>query len=153
MYSIVIDGTASPAAAFDAFEIKSTTGIGFIVHEIVIAQSSDTDSEQLGVTIKRAASTYTSGSGGTSPTPAKLNSADAAAAITAEVMNTTQAVVGTGSLTTMKSDAFNVLSGWHYLPTPECRPVFPVSEACVVSISAPADAVTVRGYAVIEETP
>lgn len=152
-YAIAIDGVASPAAAFDAFEIKATSAIGFVLHEIVLAQSSDTDSEQLGVTIKRAAGSYTSGSGGGTPTPAKMNSAGAAAAITAETMNTTQALVGTGTLTVLMSDAWNVLSGWHYLPTPECRPTFAVSEACVVSITAPADAVTVRGYAIVEEVP
>lgn len=152
MYVIPVDGTAF-TAAIDAFEIKSTSGVGFILHELCIAQSSDIDSEQIAVAIKRATGAYTSGSGGSAPTPAKMNNGSAAASVTAEVMNTSQAAAGSGALTTLLPDAFNVLSGWHYLPTPECRPVFGASEACVVSLTAPADSLTLRGYAVIEETP
>lgn len=152
-YAIPIEGTASPAAAFDAFELKASSTVGFVLHEVVIAQSSDTDSEMLGVAIKRATGSYTSGSGGGTPTPVKMANLGAAAVVTAETMNTTQAAAGSGALTTILPDAFNVLSGWHYLPTPECRPSFAATEACVISVTAPADAVTVRGYAIVEEIP
>jgi hypothetical protein len=154
MYVVPISSVASPAtAAFDAFELKATASKGFRLHELVIAQDTDTDSEMVNVTIKRAAGSYTSGSGGSAPTAVALNSGDSAAAVTAETMNTTQALVGTGTLVTMFEDAFNVLSGWHFLPTPETRPEFVVSESCVVSIGAHADAFDVCGYAVFEEMP
>lgn len=153
-YSIPISSVASPAtAAFDAFEIISPAGKGFILHEVVLAQDTDTDSEQVNITIKRATGSYSSGSGGSSTTPQKHNTADPSANISAETMNTTQAGAGTGALTTLQEDAANVLSGWHYLPTPECRLQFIASEACVISIGAHADAFDVCGYAVIEEVP
>jgi hypothetical protein len=153
-YSISISSVASPAtAAFDAFEIIAPAAKGFVLHEVVIAQDTDTDSEQINVTIKRATGTYTSGSGGSSATPRPHNSADAAAGVTAEVMNTTQASAGTGTLTTIQEDAFNVLSGWHYLPTPECRLQFNSGEECIISLGAHLDAFDVCGYAVIEEIP
>lgn len=154
MYVVPISSVAAPAtAAFDAFELKASSTKGFRLHEVVIAQDTDTDSEMVNATIKRAAGSYTSGSGGTTPTPVPLNSGDSAAAVTAEVMNTTQALVGTGTLVTMFEDAFNVLSGWHYLPTPEGRPEFLPTEACVISIGAHVDAFDICGYAVLEELP
>lgn len=151
MYAIPIDGTAMTTAV-DAFEIKGASVMGFVLHEIVLAQSSDTDSEQLAIAIKRATGSYNSGNG-SAATPAKMSTSDPAATVTAETMGATQATAGTGTLTTLMADAWNVLSGWHYLPTPECRPVFAPTEACIVSISAPADSLTIRGYAVIEEVP
>jgi hypothetical protein len=153
IYEIPIVPTASPAAAFDAFELLAASGKPFILHEIVLGQSSDygdAAAEGLSVQIKRATGSYTSGSGGSSVTPTK-NTNDPAAAATADVMNTTQALVGSGTLTTLRAEPFNVQAGYQYLPPPEQRKTFLPSEACIVSVSAPADAVTISGTAVIEE--
>lgn len=155
MYVVPVSSVTAPAtAAFDVFELKASSAKGFRLHEVVIAQDTDTDSEMVNVTIKRAAGSYTSGSVGSgTPTPVPLNSGDTASAITTEVMNTTQAAAGSGTLVTMFEDAFNVLSGWHFLPTPETRPEFLINEACVISIGAHVDAFDICGYAVIEELP
>jgi hypothetical protein len=153
-YSIPISGVASPAAAFDLFEVLASAGKAFVLHEVVVGQSSDygdAAAEGLGVAIKRATGSYTSGSGGSTVAPAKHLTNDAAAGPTAEVMNTTQAAAGSGALTTLRAEAFNVQAGWQYLPTPEQRITFLPAEAVVVSVTAPADAVTVSGTAVIEE--
>jgi hypothetical protein len=153
IYEIPIVPTASPAAAFDAFEVLAASGKPFVLHEIVLGQSSDygdAAAEGLSIQIKRATGSYTSGSGGSSVTPTK-DTNEASAGPTAEVMNTTQAAAGSGALTTLRCEAFNIQSGYQYLPPPEHRKTFLATEALVISISAPADAVTVAGSVVIEE--
>ena len=142
------------SAAVDVFEVLAASGKPFVLHEVVIAQSSDygdAQAEGLSVLIKRATGSYTSGSGGSTATPAKHLTNDAAAGPTVETNNTTQASAGTGALTTIRAEAFNVQSGYQYLPPPEQRILFGASEACVVSITAPVDAITLSGTVVFEE--
>lgn len=142
------------SAAVDVFEVLAATGKPFVLHEIVIAQSSDygdAQAEGLSVLIKRATGSYTSGSGGSTATPARHLTNDAAAGPTVETNNTTQASAGSGALTTVRAEAFNVQAGYQYLPPPEQRILFLPAEALVVSITAPADAVTLSGTVVIEE--
>ena len=141
------------SAAQDLFEVVASSGKPFILHEIVIAQASDygdAQAEGLSILIKRGVGS-TSGSGGSTVTPVKHLTNDAAAGPTAEINNTTQASAGGGSLTTVRAEAFNVQAGWQYLPTPEQRLLFLAAEACVVSITVPADAVTMSGTLVLEE--
>jgi hypothetical protein len=144
----------SVSAAQDLFEVLASAGKPFFLHEVVIAQSSDygdSAAEGLSILIKRATGSYTSGSGGSTVTPAKHLTNDAAAGPTAEINNTTQASAGSGALTTIRTDAFNVQAGYQFLPTPELRPFFLATEACVVSITAPSDAMTMSGTLVFEE--
>jgi hypothetical protein len=153
LYSVPFSATAV-SAAVDVFEVLASAAKPFILHEVVLAQSSDygdAAAEGLSVLIKRATGSYTSGSGGSTVTPAKHATNDAAAGPTAETNNTTQAAAGSGALTTIRADAFNVQAGYQYLPTPEQRPFFLAAEACVVSITAPADAITLSGTLVFEE--
>lgn len=152
-YSVPFSAT-SVSAAVDVFEVLASTSKPFVLHEVVIAQASDygdAQAEGLSILIKRATGSYTSGSSGSTVTPAKHNTNDAAAGPTAEVNNTTQASAGSGALTTIRADAFNVQAGYQYLPTPEQRLFFLAAEAVVVSITAPADAVTLSGTLVFEE--
>lgn len=143
------------SAAVDLFEVLAAAGKPFILHSIVIGQASDygdAAAEGLSILIKRATGSYTSGSGGSTVTPAK-NTNDAAAGPTAETNNTTQASAGSGALTTIHADGFNVQSGWQFLPTPEERAglMFLPTEACIVSITAPADSLTTSGTLKFEE--
>lgn len=152
-YSVPFSATAV-SAAVDVFEVLASAAKPFVLHEVTLAQSSDygdAAAEGLSVLIKRATGSYTSGSGGSTVTPAKHLTNDAAAGPTAEVNNTTQASAGSGALTTVRAEAFNVQAGYQYLPTPEQRLFFLAAEACVVSITAPADAITLSGTLVFEE--
>lgn len=152
-YSASFSGV-SVSAAQDLFEALAASAKPFILHELTIGQYSDAGdsaSELLAVLIKRATGSYTSGSGGSTPTPAKHATNDSAASTTVEANNTTQAAAGSGALTTIRSEAWNVQAPYQFLPTPECRPIFLGGEACIVSITAPADALTVSGTIVIEE--
>ena len=149
IYSVVISGTASPAAAFDLFEVTPAAGKPVRLLRIHIAQTSEptSEEEQLALTVQRAHST--SGSGGSAPTPRPMNSSNAAAGFTAEVMNTTQATGG--SPVVLLESAWNTRAGLDLAFAPEEAPEAAGSERIVVQSSAPADAVTIRGTLWVEE--
>lgn len=152
---IVQFAAVAATAAQDLFEIKASSTQPLILHEVRITQYSDVGdaaSEALSFTVKRFAGSYTSGSGGSSPTPALLDSADSATGVTCEANNTSRAAVGTGSLTTLLTTADNIAPGWHFLPTPECRPKCKPAEGFIIGLeTAPADSLTINGYAIVEE--
>lgn len=154
-YTVPFSATAITVAV-DLFEVLAATGKPFILREVVIAQASDygdAQAEGLSILIKRAASTYTTGSGGSTVTPTH-NTNTSAAGPTAKVVNTTQAVVNTGTLVTIRAEAFNVQGGWQFLPTPEQAMeayLFLPGEACIVSMTVPADSLTVSGTLEFEE--
>lgn len=144
----------SVSAAVDCFEVLAASGKPFVLHEVVLSQSSDygdAAAEGLSVLIKKGTGSYTSGSGGSTATARPHSTNDAAAGPTPETNNTTQASAGSGALITMRCEAFNVQAGYQYLPTPEQRMLFLPSEALVVSITAPADAISLSGSVVFEE--
>lgn len=154
VYSGRFSGVATDAV-LDFFELLAPADMVVKIHEIRITQhteAGDAESEQLLFEIKRASGSYTSGSGGTTPTPAPLNFGDAASTVTLEANNTSQAAAGTGALTTLLSAADNIHNGFHYLPTPETQIILSPSQALIVSLgAAPQDSITFDGYIVFEE--
>lgn len=157
IYSINFTGGATGTAAggYDLLECLAAAGKPFCVHEIVATQSSDAGdaaSEQILITLKRATGSYTSGSGGSTATIGKANTSDTTGAMSAESMNTTRAVAGTGTLTVLRSEAVNIMQGYQYLPTPETRLFFAPAEALIVGLeTAVADSLTMVVTAVVEE--
>lgn len=152
-YSISFAGVAASAAQ-DLFEVLAAAGKPFILHEVIVSQTTDygdAAAEGLQILIKRATGSYTSGSGGSTPTPAKHQTSDTAAGVTAEANNTTQASAGSGALTTIRADSWNIQGEFQYLPTPETRLFFSPAEACVIAMSGPDDAITINGTMTIEE--
>lgn len=144
------------SAAQDLFELNAPANAAARIrlHSLSLIQTSDVaaaDSEVLRVSVKRSSSASTSGSGGSAPTPTPLESGDPAATFTAEVNNTTQVTGGTTVV--LCEDGFNVLSGWQWsLPIPpDRRPSAINGERLVVSLTAPADALTMSGTAIVEE--
>lgn len=117
----------------------------------VLNQSSDAgdaQDEQLRVRIRRG---FTSaGSGGSSVTAGLLDALDSAAATTCRINDTTQASGGT--IVTLLADAFNVRAGWVYRPLPEERIRCQPGVRLVIDLpAAPADSLTLSGYALIKE--
>jgi len=149
VYTVVISGVASPAAAFDFFELNPAAAKPVRILRIRIAQTSEptTEEEQLALTIQRAHST--SGSGGSAPTPRPVNSSAAAAGFTAETMNTTQATGGTPVV--LFEDAWNTRAGFDMAFAPEEAFMAVNAERVVVQSAAPADAVTIRATLWVEE--
>lgn len=134
-------------AVQDLFELVVPAGYRLYLMEVIYGQTSDVGdaaSELLAVTIKRGIGN-TSGSGGSTATPAKRATNQDASGITAEINNTTQAVAGSGSLTVLRTDVANIQQGYRYKPAPEERFVFAAGEALIVSLAAPADSLTSHG--------
>jgi len=151
MYTVQFENV-SVTAAQDFFEITPADDKVCVVHAIFLSQSSevgDAQEEMLRAQIIRGHTT--SGSGGTTPTPEPTNPNDAAAGFTAEVNNTTIASAGTTGI--IHSEAFNVRTGWVYIPTPEMRPMVKQTNTTLVVrlLAAPADAVSMIGTLYVEE--
>ena len=153
-YTVILPVTAS-ASAVDFFELITGASGHLALLGLDIGQTTelgDAADEQILWFIKRATGSYTSGSGGASATPAKLNPGDAAATFTAEVGNTTQLAVGSGVLTTLHSGTFNIRSGLQLFWTPETAPRISASSALVVGLGeAPDDSVSWYGTAYVAE--
>lgn len=151
-------GYQTVSAVQDFLEIKADTDQTFVLHSLMIMQSSDetsAEAELLKISTKRLTGSFTSGSGGGSATIVLNNKADAAHSLaTIERNNTTQAGIGTGTLEELGGlcGVFNVLAGeWERTLIPELRPVFGPSEALIFSLEeTPADALTLRAVAIIE---
>lgn len=154
-YSISFSAVAVSAAQ-DLFELTAPANAAARVrlHSVSLVQTSDVaaaDSEVLRVSLLRYSSASTSGSGGSAPTPAPLESGDPAATFTAEVNNTTTATGGTS--VTLAETGFNVLAGleWTLPIPPDRKPSAVNGERLVLRLTAPADALTMSGTAIVEE--
>lgn len=145
VYTIPINGNSS--AIVDAWELNSASGNPLLLHQVRIEQSSTTSSQQIPVTIFR--NSTTSGSGGASPPARPVNPGDAAFSGTVETLNTSLA--STASAIDLVTGGFNTLSGYDYLPTPECREASSAGGRLVVRLGAPSSQITYQGFAKVEE--
>jgi hypothetical protein len=147
MYSATFEQVAVTAVQ-DLFELVAPADSVVLLHSVTLSQSTDagdTESEMLNLLYHRGS---TSGSGGTSVTPAPLNLGDAAFGGTCEANNTTQSTEGT----ILRADNFNVLAGYIWQPTPEERIVLSPSGRLIIELqAAPADSITMSGTIVFEE--
>ncbi len=138
----------SVSAIQDLFELVAPTDLSVAVHGLVLSQSSDagdSESEQLNILVHRAT---TSGSAGSTPTPAPLAVGDVASTVTVEANNTTQGTEGT----IIHSECFNVMAGLQIWLPPECRWIISPSGRLVVELqTAPGDAITMSGTIYFEE--
>lgn len=148
-YAATFDAVAVSAAQ-DLFEITAPADCIVAIYALYLGQTSDVgdaNAENLKVQIIKG---YTvSGSGGSTPTPAKLETGFAAAGSAVEANNTTVANTGTG--VTVHQDVWNTQLPYMYRPAPEERIILSPSERVVVRLPAPADAITMSGTLVFEE--
>lgn len=152
-FTVQFDNVAVSAAQ-DFFEIITGASQCLRLLSAFIGQSSDAgdaSAEMLRVLLKRASGSYTTGSGGSTPTPAPHDFVSPAYGSTVRANSTTAAVVGTGALTTLAAETFNVQAGWYYTPTPDEWIEINPSQAIIINLpGAPADALTMSGRAVFE---
>ncbi len=146
MYTVPFTVTAT--TVLDIFEGVPSTAKPVRFHGFTI-DGMDTDAaEMLAISLKMGHTT--SGSGGSSATPSKGNSNDAAASLVAEIGNTTRATAGT--IVTIRNWAFNVLNGLTVIFTPETRPEFVNGERWVLGLdTTPADSIILTGTIDVEE--
>lgn len=149
-YTAAFDAVAVTALQ-DVFEIVAPADAVVEIIEIHLGQETeegDAQAEMLAVSIRSGQTT--SGSGGTTVTPAALEPGFAAAGSTVEANNTTQASGGT--IVAHVREAFHVAAGWHYVPLPESRIILSPSRRMTVQLEeAPADSATFSGYMVFRE--
>jgi hypothetical protein len=120
-YTVQFDNVAVTVAQ-DFFELNPAADKPIRILGLMVGQTNrvgDANEDMLRWSIVRmSGGTLTSGSGGTSPTPAAILAGDGAAGFTAEANNTTQAST-TGTTTTLHADTFNTRVGLQYAPIPE----------------------------------
>jgi hypothetical protein len=133
---IAVIAHASKQCVLLGFGISQTSDVG------------DAAEESLAITVESGATV--AGSGGSAPTPVATDSSSAAAGFTARANDTTRA--NTGTIVEHYSHAWNVrvpLDVW--LPEPG-QIIFGAGRRLVIGLpSAPADSLTVNGYAVVQE--
>lgn len=143
MYSVLMDAQ-SISAAKDLIRISAPSDAILLIHEVIVVQDASETSEQLPFQLQRASTDGT----GSSYTAKLLEASDAAFGGTAVTNLTADTTAGDILLRT----SVNVLSGWHYLPTPESRIVIPPSGRFVVRLdAAPAAALTMTVTVIFEE--
>ena len=152
MYTVSFENVAVTAAQ-DFFETTPAVDKPIAVHGLLLYQSTDVGDaaeEMLRLEIIRGHTT--SGSGGTTPTPAPLDTNDTVAGDTTwEVNNTTIASVGTTAI--LYVHYFNIRGGFEFWYPPEARPKATNGNTTLVVrlMAAPADSITMGGTLIYEE--
>lgn len=142
----------SVAAAQDIFEITAPAGTKVAIREILFGQYSDFgDAQAELISIQLLRGHTTTGSGGTTLTPATRTGLAVATAASAVVKANNTTVATSGSPVTLVSDTFNVAAGWTYRPLPEERIIIQPGIRLVARISLPTDAITANGTIMFEE--
>lgn len=134
-YSIQFNNVAV-AAVQDLLAVYSGASMVCELAGLVIGQITGTTVQNLRFTIKRLPATVTSGSGGSSATPQKMQRGDGGATVTARTNDTTPAT-SSGTASILHSDVFNTVNGYQFFWPPQDCPTIGLSEAGVVSLDAP----------------
>jgi len=118
---------------------------------VQIGQITQTNVEALQISIKRLPTTVTTGTGGTSVTPAPSTDSDAAATFTCRANDTTQATTS-GTAVFPMPDVFNEVNGYQWVWPERARPSCKPSEALVLSLdSAPPGGRVMSATVVVRE--
>jgi len=153
MYSIEFADVAVTAAQ-DLFSFKPLDDRPVILHAVFITQNSDVaDAAEEMLTVKIIRGAATVGSGGSNPTARPLDSTDAAFGPTTNVRANDTTETSGGTPLDMHSEAFNIRTGWAYIPTPEMRIRTDEGDGflAVALITVPADSLTMSGTMYVEE--
>ena len=140
--------------AQDFFEVTPAANKPMVIHGYGLHQTTDTgDTAEEILRISLVRGHTTSGSGGSTVTPALLNSsADTASGdTTVEINNTT---IASTAGTTLYVHGMNIRAGLEVWFPPEARPGVSAADTTVVLrlLAAPADSLTMGGWIVFEET-
>lgn len=149
-YTVEFENVAVTAAQ-DFFEISPASNKPCIIRCIDVAQYSDVGDAASEILRWRLIRGYTvSGSGGSAPTPQKVDPAYGTVGFAAEVNNTT--IANTGTAAVLWSSTFNIATGLFWLPPPEFTFQVVNGELMVVRLmAAPADSLSMSGTIVVEE--
>jgi hypothetical protein len=145
------DVTISTAGAHDCFEILPATQRPIVIHAVSLSQNTDIqDAGEFMARVRLIRGFTGSGSGGTAATEIALDPSAPTASAAVETNNTTVATTGTG--VDVWAEAFNVRTGFLWMPTPEMRPTVRNAELFCVRLAAQlTSAVDMSGSMVWEE--
>lgn len=136
VYTVVLNGTYTAAGTdTDLLEItpaddKPVRLLGFLVSQT--SEVGDAAEEGVRLSIIILPATFTSGSGGSAPTPQPLDSADTAAGFTAEVNNTTVGTTSGTARTLMEAGWNERNTPYEFWFPPNCLPVVKGAEGLVI---------------------
>lgn len=144
MYSI-ISAAAAVTGAQDLLSVTAAANKALILHELNVTQESSETSDTGVIRVYRASAAGTTAA--SAPTPRPLDNGDAAMSGTIG-HNLSSNSTETAALLRR---SWNVLSGFHWLPTPESRLVVPGSGIIVVRSDIAITSATVTAELVVEE--
>jgi len=160
MYTVEFENAtiANASGDYDLISLLAAAQKPIVLHAIYIAQISDVgDAQEEILRIRLIRGNTTAPSGGAAPTPRPLDALDVAASFTARTNDSTIASAGTA--VNLHSDAFNIRTGWVYIPTPEMRPKLVPNQGAAAAneylvlrlMAAVTDDLTMSGTAYVEE--
>lgn len=142
IYTIPLDGIVI-STAITVLEFTMGSAVVGVLLEAKLTQNTSETSQQEELDIVRKSAAGT----GTSVTPLKLQTGDPAFAGTSR-----RSMSAEGTVTdVVKSEGFNVLNGWHYLPLPESRIYVAPSGILGIRFSTAPASQTWSGYLVVGE--
>ncbi len=150
VYTAVFE-SVTVTAVQDLFELIAPSDAVLEIYRWRISQEESEASEQLGFSTKMASGSYTTGSGGTTPTARPLELGMPAFGGTAKANNTTRAVVGTGALVILERYGENVLNGIEVIYLPEERPVISPTDAFIIGLETAPASLEMSGLVVFRE--
>lgn len=145
IYTVSYQGTVTNAGGdSDLLEVTPADDKPVKLRGLIISQYSeigDSQEEGLRISVLRLPATFTSGSGGSAPTPAPMDSADVAAGFAAECNNTTIATTS-GTIVTLEELGWNerITPFEHWFPDGPYCPKVKQTEGLIIRMqSTPAD--------------
>ena len=152
MYTCPLDAV-SVAAVCELWYIAAPTDAIVVLHEVVVTQDTSETSEQLPLNIFRTATDQSAKGSALTPAPLKVGDAAFGGVVRYNILTAETFATET---TMLKRQSQNIINGWHYLPTPEARIALSptagtAGRLCIKLDGAPSAALTVSGYAIIEE--
>lgn len=139
-------------AAQDVFEITADTTTRVKIREVMLGQYSDAgdaQAELLSILFIRG---YTvTGSGGSTVTPSNISGHTGALAAVSVVKANNTTVANTGTVKTLRAEAWNVQTPYIYAPEEDEYLILEAGQRLVIRLTVPADSLTVNGTLTFEE--
>lgn len=147
-YTAVMDAQ-SVAAVCELFAITAPADAAVVIHEVWITQDTIEVSEQLPINIFRTATAQAAKGTANTPAPLEVGSPACGTVVRTNILAAETLATETTMLHRISQ---NLLVGWQYLPTPECRIVIsPSGVLCIKLDAVPAGATVFSGFVIFEE--
>lgn len=150
IYTVTFAGVVVSAQQ-DFFEVVAHASKQCVLLGFGISQSSEVgDAAEEGLSVLVKSGSTTAGSGGSVATPNPLDGSGPASGFTASANNTTKASLGT--ILTHYAHNWNIRAPLDVILPEQMQLIFGAGRRVTIELATtPADAVTVSGYAVIQE--